>query len=481
MDRPATLGQLRAAGHRSLSVKDEMRGNLIRKLRAGAPLFHGIVGYEETVVPQVQNALLSRHDMLFLGLRGQAKTRMLRQLVTLLDDAIPIVAGSEVNDDPLHPLSRYARDLIAERGDDTPIEWIGRDRRYHEKLATPDVTIADLIGEIDMIKHAEGRYLSSEHTLHFGLIPRSNRGIFCINELPDLAAKIQVGLFNVLEERDVQVRGYPVRLDLDLCLVFSANPEDYTNRGRSVTPLKDRIGSVIRTHYPLTRADGIAITDANAWTERTAAGGVDACGVSVLTPLFMKEVLEETARLARTSLAINQQSGVSVRMSIANAETMVSNAERRGLALGEDPVVPRISDLAYLAASTRGKIELNLSDEDEQEEKLLAKLLGEAIKHLFAAHFEAKQFRALVEWFEGGKTLVTGDRQPSQEYVRRLDEIAVLKKEVARFVERAELREIARQAPAALTASVVEFILEGLHVENRLNKQPQVGASVFRR
>jgi magnesium chelatase subunit I len=476
MDRPATLVQLRAAGYRSLSVKDEMRRNLIRMLRAGAPLFHGIVGYDETVVPQVQNALLSRHDMLFLGLRGQAKTRMLRQLVTLLDDAIPIVAGSEVNDDPLHPLSRYARDLIAERGDDTPIEWSGRDRRYHEKLATPDVTIADLIGEIDMIKHAEGRYLSSEHTMHFGLIPRSNRGIFCINELPDLAAKIQVGLFNVLEERDVQVRGYPVRLDLDLCLVFSANPEDYTNRGRIVTPLKDRIGSVIRTHYPLTRADGIAITDANAWTERTTA-----CGVAVLTPLFMKEVLEETARLARTSQAINQQSGVSVRMSIANAETMVSNAERRGLLLGEEPVVPRISDLAYLAASTRGKIELSLSDDDEQEEKLIARLLGEAIKHLFAAHFEAKQFRALVEWFEGGKTFVTGDRQPSQEYLRRLDEIPVLKQEVARFVERAELREIARQAPAALAASVVEFILEGLHVENRLNKQPQAGASVFRR
>jgi magnesium chelatase subunit I len=476
MDRPATFGQLRASGYRSLSVKDEMRRNLIRKLKAGVPLFHGIVGYDETVVPQVQNALLSRHDMLFLGLRGQAKTRMLRQLVTLLDEAIPIVAGSEVNDDPAHPLSRHARDLIADRGDDTPIEWIGRDRRYHEKLATPDVTIADLIGEIDMIKHAEGRYLSSELTMHFGLIPRSNRGIFCINELPDLAAKIQVGLFNVLEERDVQVRGYPVRLDLDLCLVFSANPEDYTNRGRIVTPLKDRIGSVIRTHYPLTRADGIAITDANAWTERHAAGGV-----AVLTPFFMKEVLEETARLARTSQAINQQSGVSVRMSIANAETMVSNAERRGLLLDEAPVVPRISDLAYLAASTRGKIELNLSDEDGQEEIVLGKLLGEAIKNVFASHFEAKQFRALLAWFEGGKTFVTGDRQPSKEYVRRLDEAPALQQEVARFLERSELQDIAGQAPEALAASVAEFILEGLHVENRLNKNLKGSESVFRR
>jgi magnesium chelatase subunit I len=481
MDRPATLAQLRASGYHSLGVKDEMRRNLIRKLKAGEPLFNGIIGYDETVLPQVHNAVLSRHDMLFLGLRGQAKTRMLRQLVNLLDDAIPIVAGSEINDDPLRPVSRYARDLLAQRGDDTPIEWIGRDRRYHEKLATPDVTIADLIGEIDMIKHAEGRYLSSELTMHFGLIPRSNRGIFCINELPDLAAKIQVGLFNVLEERDVQVRGYPVRLDLDLCLVFSANPEDYTNRGRIVTPLKDRIGSVIRTHYPLTRADGIAITDANAWTGRDAASGVAASGVAVLTPPFMKEVLEEAARLARTSPAINQQSGVSVRMSIANAETMVSNAERRGLLLGEDPVVPRISDLAYLAASTRGKIELNLSEDEGQEEKVLGKLLGEAIKNLFEANFEPKQFRPLVEWFEGGRTFLTGDRLPSKDYARRIAEAPVLKKEIGRYLERPELREIAQQAPEAVTASVAEFILEGLHVENRLNKSPKGGEIIYRR
>src|SRR5262245_22231776 len=337
-DRPRTLGELRASGYRRESVKDEMRRNLIRKLKSGELLFPEILGYEETVVPQIQNAILSKHDMLFLGLRGQAKTRMLRQLTHLLDDAIPVIAGSEVNDDPFAPLSRYGRDLVAKHGDETPIEWIGRERRYQEKLATPDVTIADLIGEIDMIKHAEGRYLSSELTMHFGLIPRSNRGIFCMNELPDLAAKIQVGLFNVLEERDIQIRGYPVRLDLDLCLVFSANPEDYTNRGRIVTPLKDRIGSVIRTHYPLTRTTGIAITDANAWTRRD--------GVPVLVPGFMKEILEEMARLARTSPAVNQQSGVSVRMSIANMENMISNAERRAMLLREDSAVPRISDLA---------------------------------------------------------------------------------------------------------------------------------------
>src|SRR5262249_10396831 len=295
-------------------------------------------------------------------------------------------------------ISRYARDLIRQKADDTPIAWIGRDERYHEKLATPDVTIADLIGEIDMIKHAEGRYLSSEMTMHFGLIPRSNRGIFCMNELPDLSPKIQVGLFNVLEERDIQIRGYPVRLDLDLCLVFSANPEDYTNRGRIVTPLKDRIGSVIKTHYPLTRQHGIAITDANAWAERD--------GVRVLVPPFMKEILEETARLARSSPTINQQSGVSVRMSIANNENMISNAERRGILLGENPVVPRISDLAYLAASARGKIELTLTEDDGQEDKVIAKLIGEAVKNVFESHFDPKAFRALVEWFEGGKSFL---------------------------------------------------------------------------
>jgi magnesium chelatase subunit I len=488
MNHLSTLGELKASNYRSISVKDEMRHNLIKKLQARQPIFDGILGYEETVLPQVQNAILSKHDMLFLGLRGQAKTRMLRQLTHLLDDAIPIVAGSEVNDDPLRPLSRYARDLIAKHGDDTPIEWIGPEQRYHEKLATPDVTIADLLGEIDMIKHAEGRYLSSELTMHFGLIPRSNRGIFCMNELPDLSAKIQVGMFNVLEERDVQIRGYPVRLDLDLCLVFSANPEDYTNRGRIVTPLKDRIGSVIRTHYPLTRDIGIAITDANSWVER-AAGGL-AFGASpanakpqaaVLVPPFMKEILEETARLARTSQAINQQSGVSVRMSIANMENMASNAERRGLLIGESPTTPRISDLAYLAASTRGKIELTLSEDEGAEEKVLAKLLGEAIKNVFEANFDVKQLRSLVEWFEAGKTFLTGDKIPAQEYVRKVNETPALKNAVLKFMDRPELQAIRIQAEAALLASIAELVLEGLHVENRLNKSAKAGEITYRR
>lgn len=486
MNQAHTLVALKASGYQSISVKDEMRRNLIRKLKAGEPIFDGILGYEDTVLPQVQNAVLSKHDMLFLGLRGQAKTRMLRQLTHLLDDAIPIVAGSEVNDDPLRPLSRYAKDLIAKHGDETPIEWIGPDQRYHEKLATPDVTIADLIGEIDMIKHAEGRYLSSELTMHFGLIPRSNRGIFCMNELPDLSAKIQVGMFNVLEERDVQIRGYPVRLDLDLCMVFSANPEDYTNRGRIVTPLKDRIGSVIRTHYPLSREIGVAITDANAWVDRAACSIASASATPqaaslVLVPLFMKEILEETARLARTSQAINQQSGVSVRMAIANMENMISNAERRGLLLNENPTVPRISDLAYLAASTRGKIELTLSEDDGAEEKVLAKLLGEAIKNLFEAHFEIKQFRGLVEWFEGGKTLQTGDKLPASAYVQKVNELPALKNAVMKYMERPDLQEIRRQAEGPLLASVAEFILEGLHVENRLNKSAKAGEVVYRR
>jgi magnesium chelatase subunit I len=468
MDRPRTFGELKASGYRIQTVKEEMRRNLIRKLRDKETLFPGILGYEETVFPQVQNAVLSQHDMLFLGLRGQAKTRMLRQLVSLLDDAIPILAGSEVNDNPFHPISYEGRQRLLKEGDNTPIEWIGRDRRYHEKLATPDVTIADLIGEIDLIKHAEGRYLSSEMTMHFGLIPRTNRGIFCMNELPDLSPKIQVGLFNVLEERDIQIRGYPVRLELDLCLVFSANPEDYTNRGRIVTPLKDRIGSVIKTHYPLTRDLGIHITDANAWTERD--------GPPVVVPHFMKEILEETSRVARSSPAVNQASGVSVRMSIANHENMVSNAERRGILLGEEPVVPRISDLTYLSASARGKIELTMAEDDGQEDKVFERLLGEAVKNVFESHFEVKHFRPLVEWFEGGKTLVIGDKVSSAEYVRRMNEIPVLKKEVQQFVKGES-----GGAADGLLASAMEFILEGLHVENRLNKAQKNGEIVFKR
>lgn len=471
MDRPRTLGELKASGYLACDVKTELRRNLIRKLRAGESLFSGILGYEDTVIPQIENAILAKHDMLFLGLRGQAKTRMLRMLVHFLDDVIPVIAGSELNDDPLAPISAFGRERVAREQDSTPVEWIGRDRRYHEKLATPDVTIADLIGEIDMIKHAEGRYLSDVMTMHYGLIPRTNRGIFCINELPDLAPKIQVGLFNVLEERDIQIRGFPVRLDLDICLVFSANPEDYTNRGRIVTPLKDRIGSVIRTHYPQTRELGMAITDANAWQERDE--------VTVVVPEFMKEIVEEMARQARSNPAINQQSGVSVRMSIANLETLVSNAERRGLRHREAVAVPRISDLQHLLASSRGKIELTMAEDDGSEDRVLERLLGEAVKSVFASYFDAKKFRSLVEWFEAGHSLETGDMMPSREYGQKTANIPVLK-DAGQHLHRLAPHAVVDAAPALL-ASVVELILEGLYVENRLTKHRKAGQTSFRR
>src|SRR5437868_11238265 len=302
--RPATLGQLKESGYQPCSVKDELRRNVIRKLKANEDLFPGIVGYRDSVIPQIINGILSKHDLLFLGLRGQAKTRILRMLPDLLDEWIPVLAGVEINDDPLAPTTKAGKRIISEQGDDSKIEWVHRSDRYHEKLATPDVTIADLIGEIDLVKHAEGRYLSDESTMHFGMIPRSNRGLFAINELPDLAPRIQVGLFNVLEERDVQIRGYPIRLNLDVCLVFSANPEDYTNRGRIVTPLKDRIGSVIRTHYPETASEGIAIAEQNAWLNRSE--GVSASGVIVDVPRFMHEIVEEVVRLARSSPHVSQ-------------------------------------------------------------------------------------------------------------------------------------------------------------------------------
>src|SRR3954471_5750023 len=356
--KPATLGQLKETGYQPTSVKAELRRNVIRKLHAGEELFPGVVGYRDTVIPQIVNGILSKHDLLFLGLRGQAKTRILRMLPDLLDEWIPVLADVEINDDPIAPMTKTGKRIIAEQGDDAKIQWVHRDDRYHEKLATPDVTIADLIGEIDLVKHAEGRYLSDESTMHYGLIPRSNRGLFAINELPDLAPRIQVGLFNVLEERDIQIRGYPIRLNLDVCLVFSANPEDYTNRGRIVTPLKDRIGSVIRTHSPESVDEGIQIAQANAYTDR--ANGESASGIHVDVPRFMSELVEEVVRLARSSPHVSQASGVSVRTSIVNMETVVSSAEKRGIVTGEKRVVPRICDLHHLIASCRGKIEMTL-------------------------------------------------------------------------------------------------------------------------
>ena len=480
IDRPCTIGELRASGHQLESVKDEMRRNLIALMRRGEPLFPEILGYDETVVPQVQNAILSRHDILFLGLRGQAKTRMLRTLVRVLDEAIPIVAGSEVNDHPYAPLSRESRDKVAALGDATPIDWVGREQRYLEKLATPDVTIADLIGEIDMIKHAEGRYLSSELTLHFGLIPRANRGIFCINELPDLSPKIQVGLFNVLEERDIQIRGFPIRLNLDLCMVFSANPEDYTNRGRIVTPLKDRIGSVVRTHYPLTREIGMAINDQNAWLDREQNG--DGTGVGRLAiPLYIKEVVEEVARLARTSPHVNQQSGVSARMSIANLENVVSNAERRTIMNRETWVVPRVSDLVHVAAGSRGKLELTMAEDDGHEDKLVERIAAEAIKNIFDLHCDVRELRPMVEYFDGGKTVELTDGLPTREVLLRIERVPGLRKKAEQLGAGMlpELKD--HEARDAATASAAEFILDGLHVHNKLNKNVKAGATKYNR
>ncbi len=472
-ERPRTLGELRSSGYRLESVKDEMRRNLVERLRSGRPLFPDILGYEETVVPQIQNAILSRHDMLFLGLRGQAKTRMLRQLIHLLDDALPVIEGSEVNDHPYAPVSKEARDRVASQGDATPIAWVGRESRYQEKLATPDVTIADLIGEVDMIKHAEGRYLSSELTMHFGLIPRANRGIFCMNELPDLSPKIQVGLFNVLEERDIQIRGFPIRLDLDLCMVFSANPEDYTNRGRIVTPLKDRIGSVVRTHYPLTRELGIAINDQNAWIDRD--------GGTIAVPLYLKEVVEEVSRLARSSSHVNQASGVSVRMSIANLENVLSNAERRALLNRERWIVPRVSDLTHVLPSSRGKLELTMSEDEGHEDKLIGRIVGEAVKNVFDGHFDAKDFRATVDYFESGKGVEVGDTLAVAEVLERIDRVPGLRKKADELARKLLPNLPDADARDAATASAAEFILEGLHVHNKLNKTSKTGVSSYRR
>jgi magnesium chelatase subunit I len=472
-----TVGQLKTSGYRSLSVKDELRKNVIAKLRRGEDLFPGILGYRDSVIPQIVNAILSKHDVLFLGLRGQAKTRILRMLPDLLDEYIPTLLGTEINDDPIQPITTSGRRILAEQGDDAPIEWIHRSTRYHEKLATPDVTIADLIGEIDLVKHAQGRYLSDESTMHFGLIPRTNRGIFAINELPDLAPKIQVGLFNVLEERDIQIRGYPIRLNLDVCMVFSANPEDYTNRGRIVTPLKDRIGSVIRTHYPASATEGMDIVRQNAWLERhVETGGADS-EVEVVVPAYIHEILEEFVRQARTSPHINQSSGVSVRCSIANAENVVSSAERRAILAGEKKVIARVDDLSFISASSRGKLELMLAEGDGAEDKLINALVGEAVKNVFARHADFNQFDEIALQFKGGLTLQVGDEVPTGTMLENYTHIKGLKQAAA---ELAKSLALDPKDPAALV-SAGEFILEALYVNNRLSKGLLRGKTVFRK
>jgi magnesium chelatase subunit I len=462
--KPATIGQLRDSGYRVPSVKDEMRQNLMRKMRAGDELFPGIVGYEDTVIPQVENAILSGQDIILLGERGQAKTRIARSLINLLDEETPTIVGCEINDDPFHPVCRACRDRVAEEGDETPIHWIPRASRYGEKLATPDITIADLVGEVDPIKVAEGRYLSDELTLHYGLIPRTNRGIFCINELPDLAERIQVGLLNIMEERDVQIRGYKIRLPLDVFVVASANPEDYTNRGRIITPLKDRLGSEIRTHYPRTTEHEIAIMEAESRP-------FDLEGIETIYPDYMRAILAELTHLARRSPDISQKSGVSVRVSITNYENVMSNAVRRAIRLKERQAVPRVSDLSAVIASTAGKIELDTIGE-VREDAVIEKLVRQAIIAIFRQYFDVADFDQLVAGFEKGLSVRASDMQPAMEYVNQMSRVGGLKAAVGKLN--------AHGSPATVAAAV-EFILEGLHVNKRLNKDEVAGHTRYRR
>jgi magnesium chelatase subunit I len=455
MDMPKTLGELKRSGYRPLSVKAEMRKNLIQKMLDREPLFPGIYGFEETVIPQVQNAILAGQDMIFLGERGQAKTRLIRSLTSLLDPWLPYVEGSEINDDPFAPISKYAKDMVEQQGDKTPIAWLPRDDRYGEKLATPDVTTPELIGEVDPIKVAEGRYLSDELVIHYGLIPRTNRGIFCINELPDLSEKLQVGLFNIMQERDIQIRGFRVRLPLDICVVASANPEDYTNRGRIITPLKDRYGAEIRTHYPKDIAIEIDIMDA----ERSAL--LESDGYRITVPQFMKEIIAETTSMAREHADINQRSGVSVRMSIANYESLISNALRRSILLREDEVVPRISDLPSILPSSCGKIELETVEEGK-ESQIVEELIKKAVKKVFNRHFQPEEFADFLQQFGDGSSLEVSDTMPTAVYHQKTRAMAGLTKVIKRLN--------GSESPATV-ASALEFILEGLHLNKKLNKK----------
>ena len=461
MIRPSTVGELRASGYTSKSVKQELRDNLVTRLKAGAPLFPGIVGYEDTVLPQVENALLSGQDIVFLGERGQAKTKIARLMVNLLDAEVPTLAGCETNDDPFAPISQMGHQLIAEHGDRAPIVWLPRDRRYGEKLATPDITIADLIGEVDPIKVAEGRYLSDELTIHYGLLPRTNRGIFAINELPDLAERIQVGLLNIMEERDVQIRGYKVRLALDVFVVASANPEDYTNRGRIITPLKDRFGSQIRTHYPRRIQHEIDIMEA----ERTSF--VDP--VETRAPEYMKQIVAELTHLARRSSEISQRSGVSVRVSICNYENLLSSALKRAIRLGEPVASPRVSDLDAMVASTSGKIELE-SVGEASEDKILGKLAQKAVLNVFNRAFTGSELDDVIGSFQGGMKVDVSDVMPSEAYVRQIGEARPL---------HAACRKLGAKDPASV-ASAVEFVLEGLHLSRKLNKDVKSGQTSYR-
>jgi magnesium chelatase subunit I len=462
-DLPSTLGDLRASGWESQPISDEMARNLETRIADGVALTAGVQGFDDTVLPQLETAVLAGHDVILLGERGQAKTRLIRSLVELLDEWLPIVSGSEINDDPYQPVSAYARALVAEHGDATPIAWIHRTARYGEKLATPDTTIADLIGEVDPIKVAEGRYLSDELTIHYGLVPRVNRGIFAVNELPDLAERIQVGLLNVLEERDIQIRGHRIRLPLDIVLVATANPEDYTNRGRIITPLKDRFGAQIRTHYPKEIATEVAIVRSEARIAHT--------DLPVVVPWFIEDILVQASHLARRSPMLNQRSGVSVRLTIANYESVVANALRRALRTHDDEVVPRISDLSAAVASTQGKIEVEALEEGREHE-VIAQLLAAATLLTFRESVALPEAGEIIEAFEAEVVAHTGDDLASSTYLELLAQVPALEPPTRRIA--------GDEASPAEMASALEFLLEGLHLTKRLNKDASGARALYR-
>jgi magnesium chelatase subunit I len=467
MTLPKTLGELRKTSPDGAGgVKQEMRRNLVAKMKKGETLFPGILGYEESVLPKMANAILSQHNMILLGLRGQAKSRLLRALTTLLDPHLPVVAGCEIHDDPLRPLCRRCRDLVAEKGDLTPVDHLTPEERYVEKLATPDVTIADIIGDVDPIRAARsGQDLGSELTMHYGLLPRAHRGIFALNELPDLAGRIQVGLFNILQEGDVQIKGYPIRLPLDVCMVFTANPEDYTARGKIITPLKDRIGSEIRTHYPQTLEQGVAITQQEAWTDR---------GGDVKVPRFIREVVEGVAFAARRDRKIDKRSGVSQRLPISALENVLSNAERRALVRRESPAVPRVSDVYAALPALTGKFELEYEGELVGAENVGRELIREAVGEVFAVYLGSADLRPVVDYFESGGTLKLADDAPSAEMASVLGKVPTL-------FEHLSMLGIEKSDAAGLVASAAEFILEGLHAQRKIGRSEDRGFTAAER
>lgn len=467
-DLPHTLGALRRDPRfvedrlARRSVKEELRTNLIARLRSRETLFPGVHGYEETVIPQIVNALLSRHNFILLGLRGQAKTKLIRMLTTLLDPAIPYVAGSEIRDNPYAPVSRYAKNLIEDHGEETPIAWLTPEQRYVEKLATPDVTVADMIGDIDPIKAArQGIHLADELTVHYGLLPRANRSIFAINELPDLAGRIQVSLFNIMQEGDVQIKGYPVRLPLDVLLVFTANPEDYTARGKIITPLKDRIGSEIRTHYPLTVEHGVAITRQEAWSQREEAG-------DVVIPGFLEQVVEQIAFVAREDRRVDKRSGVSQRMAITTLENVISNAERRALVNGEQTVTPRVSDIYAALPAITGKIELEYEGELKGGDAVAREIIRGAIGRVFKTYLEEANLGSCVKWFDRGGSIKLEETMNSGEILEQLHKVDGL-------LEKVKYLGLGANEPDALRASAGEFILEGLYALRRIGRDEELG------